>query len=52
MNHGKIISEFVRLRSKMYSYIMENGKGGMTAKGITKNVIKKKTQCMKTIKKH
>ena len=30
-----------RLRSKMYSYIMEDGKGGMTAKGIKKNVIKK-----------
>ena len=38
---GKIISEFVGLRSKMYSYIMEDGKGGMTAKGIKKNTIKK-----------
>ena len=38
---GKIISEFVGLRSKMYSYIMEDGKGGMTAKGIKKNIIKK-----------
>ena len=38
---GKIISEFVGLRSKMYSYIMEDGKGGMTAKGMKKNVIKK-----------
>ena len=38
---GKIMSEFVGLRSKMYSYIMEDGKGGMTAKGIKKNVIKK-----------
>ena len=28
------MSEFVGLRSKMYSYIMEDGKGGMTAKGI------------------
>ena len=38
---GKIMSEFVGLRSKMYSYIMEDGKGGMTAKGIKKKVIKK-----------
>ena len=38
---SKIMSEFVGLRSKMYSYIMEDGKGGMTAKGIKKNVIKK-----------
>ena len=37
----KIMSEFVGLRSKMYSYIMEDGKSGMTAKGIKKNVIKK-----------
>ena len=38
---GKIMSEFEGLRSKMYSYIMEDGKGGMTAKRIKKNVIKK-----------
>ena len=38
---GKIISEFAGLRSKMYSYVMEDGKGGMTAKGIKKNIIKK-----------
>ena len=38
---GKIMSEFVGLRSKMYSYIMEDAEGGMTAKGIKKNVIKK-----------
>ena len=38
---GNIISEFVGLRSKMYSYVMEDGKGGMIAKGIKKNVIKK-----------
>ena len=35
------MSEFVGLRSKMYSNIMENGKDGMTVKGIKKNVIKK-----------
>ena len=34
------MSEFVGLGSKIYSYTMEDGKGGMTAKGIKKNVIK------------
>ena len=38
---GNIISELVGLRFKIYSYIMEDGKGGITAKGIKKNVIKK-----------
>ena len=38
---SKTMSEFVGLRSKMYSYIMEDGKSGMTAKGIKKNLIKK-----------
>ena len=38
---SKIISEFVRLRSKMYSYIMEDGKGGMTAKGIKRILLKR-----------
>ena len=38
---GIPISEFVGLRSKMYSYIKENNKCGKTAKGIKKNVIKK-----------
>ena len=33
--------EFVGLRSKMYSYMKDNGGGGKTAKGIKKNVIKK-----------
>ena len=37
---GIQIIEFVGLRSKMYSYIKENQKGGKTAKGIKKNVIK------------
>ena len=48
---GVPICEFVGLRSKMYSYIKDNQKGGKTAKGIKKNVIKK-TFNMKTIKKH
>ena len=34
------ITEFVGLRSKMYSYIKENRKCGKTAKGIKKNIIK------------
>ena len=37
---GVPIVEFVGLRSKMYSYIKDNNKGGKTAKGIKKNVIK------------
>ena len=37
---GIPICEFVGLRSKMYSYIKGNQKGGKTAKGIKKNVIK------------
>ena len=39
---GVPITEFVGLRSKMYSYIKENGSGGKTAKGIKKCIIKKK----------
>ena len=38
---GVPICEFVGLRSKMYSYMKDNQKGGKTAKGIKKNVIKK-----------
>ena len=34
------IVEFVGLKSKMYSYIKNDEKGGKTAKGIKKNVIK------------
>ena len=37
---GVPITEFVGLKSKMYSYVKENQKGGKTAKGIKKNVIK------------
>ena len=37
---GIPITEFVGLRSKMYSYIKDNNNGGKTAKGIKKNVIK------------
>ena len=38
---GVPICEFVGLRSKMYSYMKDDQKGGKTAKGIKKNVIKK-----------
>ena len=38
---GVPITEFVGLRSKMYSYMKDNEKGEKTAKGIKKNVIKK-----------
>ena len=37
---GVPIVEFIGLRSKMYSYIKDNEKGGKTATGIKKNVIK------------
>ena len=37
---GIPITEFVGLRSKMYSYMKDNDKGGKTAKGIKKNIIK------------
>ena len=37
---GVPICEFVGLRSKMYSYMKDNQKGGKTAKGIKKNIIK------------
>ena len=35
------IKEVVGLRSKMYSYVKDNGKNGKTAKGVRKYVIKK-----------
>jgi len=38
---GEIITEFVGLRSKMYSNIKENGENNKTGKGIKKIVIKK-----------
>ena len=37
---GVRITEFIGLRSKMYSYVKENQTGGKTAKGIKKSVIK------------
>ena len=35
------IVEFIGLRSKMYSYVKDNGKNEKTAKGVRKYVIKK-----------
>ena len=37
---GVPITEFVGLKSKMYSYVKNNQTGGKTAKGVKKNVIK------------
>ena len=37
---GVLITEFVGLKSEMYSYIKNDEKGGKTTKGIKKNVIK------------
>ena len=37
---GIPITEFIGLKSKMYSYVKDNEKGGRTAEGIKKNVIK------------
>ena len=38
---GMPIREFVGLRSKMYSYVKDNGKNEKTSKGVRKYVIKK-----------
>ena len=38
---GIPITEFIGLRSKMYSYVKDNGKNEKTAKGIRKYMIKK-----------
>ena len=37
---GIPITEFIGLKSKMYSYVKDNEKGGKTAKGIKKNITK------------
>ena len=41
---GMCIPEFGGLKSKMYSYVKDNEKGGRTAKGIKKNIIKNNTK--------
>ena len=38
---GKIISEFVRLKSKMYSLVIVNIGEIKKAKGVNKNIVKK-----------
>jgi len=38
---GKVINEFVGLKSKMYSYTMVTGEEHKKAKGVKKNVVKK-----------
>ena len=38
--YGVPIVEFIGLKSKMYSYIKSDEKGGKTAKGIKKNILK------------
>ena len=38
---GIPITEFIGLRSKMYSYVKDNGKNEKTAKGVRKCMIKK-----------
>ena len=37
---GILITEFIGLKSKFYCYVKDNEKGGRTAKGIKKDVIK------------
>ena len=48
------IVEFIGLRSKMYSYVKDNGKNDKPVKGIRKYVIKKNIahQDYKTISKY
>ena len=38
---GMPIDEFIGLKSKMYSYVKDNGKNEKTFKGVKKDVIKK-----------
>ena len=47
--HGQVMVEFVGLRSKMYSYVKDNEKGGRTVKGIKRTLLRT-TSNMKTIK--
>lgn len=38
---GKVITEFIGLKSKMYSYIKDDGCNSKTAKGVKKNIIER-----------
>ena len=38
--NGEIMTEFVALREKCYSFLLENGKGEKKVKGVKKNVKK------------
>lgn len=38
---GKVITEFIGLKSKMYSYIKDDGCNNKTAKGVKKNIIER-----------
>ena len=38
---GKVITEFVGLHLKMYSYTTDEGKGSKRAKGVKRSVLKK-----------
>ena len=42
---GKIMTEFVALRPKTYSYLMDNGGSDKKAKGTKKCVTKRKLKC-------
>ena len=46
---GKVMKEFVSLRAKTYSYLMDNDSEHKKGKGTKKCVIKKKTYVLKTI---
>ena len=47
---GKIMKEFVGLRAKTYSYLIDNGSEDKKAKGTTKCVVKRlNSKIIKTI---
>ena len=42
--NGKIMTEFIVIRSKMYAYQMEDGREEKKGKGIKKHLVKKKLE--------